>query len=192
MTNNNNNYYSWTKDFSTAVLLWEQGIAPGPPAGTTLGGQGGDSVTPAPHHCTPISSITPGTPSAVSGSGGAGGEGGGGGKHPCPAHGRGAGGAPASHLSPRQPLRSELDRRHTQTPMGVTEGGAAPLYRRTRRTATHRQTAARARGPRGEPCAPRAEWGLPVQGGLREGSLLWVLLLLLLWFLFIFLPTRVL
>lgn len=48
MTNNNNNNYSWTKDFSTAVLLWEQGIAPGPPAGTTLGGAGGGQRDPSP------------------------------------------------------------------------------------------------------------------------------------------------
>lgn len=125
MTNNNNNY-SWTKDFSAAVLLREQGIAPSPPARTTLGGLGGDRVTPAPHHCTPISCITPGTPQhSISLWGGQKGRLEAGGSILALHRAGGAGGAAASHLSPRQPLRSELDRRHTQTPAGVTEGGGS-------------------------------------------------------------------
>lgn len=139
MTNNNNNNYSWTKDFSAAILLQEQGIAPSPPAGTTLEGAGGDSVTPAPHHCTPISSITPGTPSAASGSGGAEGEGGGRGEAslPCAWQG-GRGGTGLPPLPPPTPEVRAGSQAHTD-PNGCHGGGGSTSVP-TDTTHSHAQT----------------------------------------------------
>lgn len=187
MTNNNNNNYSWTKDFSAAVLLQEQGIAPGPPAGTTLEGAGGDSVTPAPHHCTPISSITPGTPSTASGSGGAEGEGGGRGEAslPCAWQG-GRGGTGLPPLPPPTPEVRAGSQAHTD-PDGCHGGGGQHLRTdgHDAQPRTDRQQHGHA-ALAGSPARPGQSGGFQ----FREGSLLWVFLLLLLCFLFIFLPAR--